>query len=482
MWLINTTTHELRLFAGAGPDVPPYAILSHTWGSDEVTFQDIHNLPLAASKAGFAKIRGCCVQALRHDIAWAWVDSCCIDKTSSAELSEAINSMYSYYLHARVCFVYLDDVPPLNPASPLSSPMDQFPSLASSRWFTRGWTLQELIAPRRSIFYAADWSRLGTKGMHSSERPFIRALATISGIFESVLAKSRHPHDYSVAERMSWAAARRTTRDEDLAYCLMGLFGVSMPVLYGEGLASAFKRLQHHIIRTSPDESIFAWRADPSRHVVDPYPGDLRRGSAARSSGLLADSPAAFARSHDVHQRALHSASPFRLFSMTNMGLSIVADLAPPPPLPKTGGGSPRGSPAAAAAVAHTRTPEPRPLIVMPIGASDRPTDASPRARIGIYLEPVLQTSSLMGHGQMFYRRVRCDELCFAPRGEFPRGQQLDIYVLEDDQYAEMQFADRSNSPGPRPGAVGSPSIEARLLSLSPSASPRASPRLDMDM
>ncbi|TKW59575.1 Vegetative incompatibility protein HET-E-1 [Colletotrichum tanaceti] len=460
--------------------------------TDEVTFQDIHNLPLAASKAGFAKIRGCCVQALRHDIAWAWVDSCCIDKTSSAELSEAINSMYSYYLHARVCFVYLDDVPPRGPASALSSalplsspPMDQLSSLASSRWFTRGWTLQELIAPRRSIFYAVDWSRIGTKGMHSSERPFIRALATISGIFESVLAKSRNPRDYSVAERMSWAAARRTTRDEDLAYCLMGLFGVSMPVLYGEGLASAFKRLQHHIIRTSPDESIFAWRADPARHGVVVVDDDPYAGVLGRSSGLLADSPAAFARSHDVHQRALHSASPFRLFSMTNMGLSIVADLAPPPPLPTTtittggdGGGSPRGSPAAA----HTTTPEPRPLVVMPIGASDRPTDASPRARVGIYLEPVLQTSPSMGHGQMFYRRVRCDEFCFAPRGEFPRGQQLDIYVLEDDQYAEMQFADRPNSPGLGPGAGRSPSIEARLLSLSPSASPRASPRLDMDM
>ncbi|GKT45467.1 vegetative incompatibility protein HET-E-1 [Colletotrichum spaethianum] len=462
MWLINTTTYEVCMFAGS--NVPPYAILSHTWGPDEVTFQDIRNLALASTKAGFTKIQGCCVQALRHNIDWAWIDSCCIDKTSSAELSEAINSMYSYYLLSRVCFVYLADVPPLTS----SLPMGQLPSLASSRWFTRGWTLQELIAPPRSIFYASDWSRLGTKGLHSAERPFIQALASITGIFESVLAKSRHPRDYSVAERMSWAAARQTTRDEDLAYCLMGLFGVNVPVLYGEGLAGAFRRLQHEIIATSPDETIFAWRADPTREVVDPYTGERRR-RAVGSSGLLADSPADFARSRDVHQRALHSASPFRLFSMTNMGLSIVADLVP------LTGGSARGSPAPQAA------PDPRPLVVMPIGASDRPTDTSPRTRVGIYLEPVLQASST-GHRQTFYRRVRCDEFCFAPKGEFPKGEELDIYVLGDNQFAEMQFADRPGSPGP---GGWSPSIGARL-SLSPSASPRpsprASPRLGMDL
>ncbi|KAK2027392.1 heterokaryon incompatibility protein [Colletotrichum zoysiae] len=453
MWLINTTTYQLCMFAGT--NVPPYAILSHTWGPDEVTFQDIHNLPLAATRAGFAKIQGCCLQALRHDIAWAWVDSCCIDKTSSADISEAINSMYSYYLHSRVCFVYLVDVPPLTS----SPPMAQLPSLASSRWFTRGWTLQELIAPRRSIFYAADWSRLGTKGLHSTERPFIQALASITGIFESVLANTRHPRHYSLAERMSWAAARQTTRDEDLAYCLMGLFAVNMPVLYGEGLASAFRRLQHEIISTSPDETIFAWRADPAREIVDPYTGEGRR-RVVHSSGLLADSPADFARSRDVHQRALHSASPFRLFSMTNMGLSMIADLIP------LTSGSPRGSPA------PQTTSDPSPLVVMPIGASDRPTDTSPRTRVGIYLEPVLQTSST-GQRQTFYRRVRCGEFCFAPKGEFPRGQELDIYVPEDGQFAEMQFADRPGSPG---SGGRSPSIGARL-SLSPSASPRPSPR-----
>lgn len=455
MWLIDTTTHELHMF---GSDVPPYAILSHTWGPDEVTFQDIQQPLRARSKVSYSKIQGTCAEALRHDIRWAWIDSCCIDKTSSAELTEAINSMYSYYLLSRVCFVYLSDVPPLasHTSSPSLSSMSQMPSLAASRWFTRGWTLQELIAPRRSIFYASDWSRIGTKGMRRDERPFVAALASVSGVFESVLSRSRQPRDYSVAERMSWAAARRTTRDEDLAYCLMGLFGVHMPVLYGEGLAHAFQRLQHEIIRTSPDETIFAWRAGPDDEVADPHTGERRR-RAQGSSGLLAASPADFARSRDVHQRALHRSSPFRLFSMTNMGLSIVAELIP---LASPPGGGPAPRP---------------PVVVVPIGASDRPTDMAPRARLGLYLEPVLQTSSSHAPAglQTLYRRVRCGEFCFAPQpaGDFPRGEQTDMFVLGDEQFAEMRWADRpSSSSGTR-------------LSVSPSASPRASsPRLLMDL
>ncbi|KAL0930645.1 het domain protein [Colletotrichum truncatum] len=475
MWLLNTTTYELHMF---GANVPPYAILSHTWGADEVTFQDIQkeNLPQARTKAGFFKIQGTCIQALRHNISWAWIDSCCIDKTSSAELSEAINSMYSYYLLSRVCFVYLSDVP--SPSA--STPMGEMPALAQSKWFTRGWTLQELIAPRRAIFYASDWTRIGTKGLHRGEQPFIGAIAAITGVFESVLSKARHPRDYSIAERMSWAAARQTTRPEDLAYCLMGLFGVHIPVLYGEGLTHAFQRLQHEIIRTSPDETIFAWRVDPTQEEVDPHTGERRR-RATQSSGLLADSPADFARSRDVHQRALHKASPFRLFSMTNMGLSIVAELIPMVQ------GSQRGSPP----LLQTESPRsPPPLIIIPIGASDRPHDTAPRSRVGLYLEPVLHASSSVAsptmssplppsssYSQVFYRRVKCDDFCFAPLsmgGEFPAGEPTDIFVLEDEQFAEMRWADRAG--GPEAGNW-SPSIGGRL-SLSPSASPRASPRL----
>ncbi|KAF6800314.1 het domain protein [Colletotrichum musicola] len=460
MWLLNAITHKLQMF---GSDVPAYAILSHTWGDDEVTFQDIQDLNRARSKTSYSKIQGTCDEALRHNISWAWIDSCCIDKTSSAELTEAINSMYSYYLLSRVCFVYLSDVPPLT----YSPPMGQMPSLASSRWFTRGWTLQELIAPRRSIFYAGDWSAIGTKGMHRDERPFVKALAHITGVFESVLSKSRQPRDYSVAERMSWASTRQTTRDEDLAYCLMGLFGVHMPVLYGEGLTHAFQRLQHEIIRTSPDETIFAWRADPTQEVVDPHTGELRR-RAQGSSGLLAATPADFARSHDVHQRALHRSSPFRLFSMTNMGLSIVAEL-----IPLASPGSPQSSPSPSRQGPQAAQDGPRPLVVVPIGASDRPTDAAPRARLGLYLEPVLQTSSSHAGLQTLYRRVRCGEFCFAPQpaGDFPRGVQTDMFILGDEQFAEMRWADRSST------------TSGARLSVSPSASPRASPRLgSMDL
>ncbi|KAL0768682.1 hypothetical protein CaCOL14_007990 [Colletotrichum acutatum] len=201
--------------------------------------------------------------------------------------------------------------------------------------------------------------------------------------------------------------------------------------------------------------------------LVDPYTGERR--SRTVTSGLLADSPVDFAHSHDVHQRALLPPSPFREFSMTNMGLSITANLVRLTPI--TGG--PRASPA------------PQSVFVMPIGASGRPNDTSPRTRIGLYLEPVLVAASRAGHKTSYFRRVMCDKFCFAstPTGEFPQGELANIYILEDDQFAEMQFADRP--PTPRPGSASgsgsdgggnwSPSIGARL-SLSPSPSPRPFP------
>lgn len=425
MWLLNTTTHELRMFTGN--EVPTYAILSHTWGADEVTFQDIRDLTHTRTKAGFSKIQGCCQKALRHGIEWAWIDSCCIDKSSSAELSEAINSMYSYYLLSRICLIYLADVPPL--ASPRHR--GDIPSLAASRWFTRGWTLQELIAPRRAVFYASDWSRLGTKGIRSDEGPFLTAVARITGIYESILDKTRQPRNYSVAERMTWAAARQATRPEDLAYCLMGLFGVYMPVLYGEGLLHAFRRLQHEIIRTSPDETIFAWRADPAEEVVDPHTLQARR-RAEGSSGLLATSPADFARSVNVHQIVLNSRFSMRLFGITNLGLSLSADLMPLLPVDTAYRDSFRHDPPR---ISNT-------LFVMPIGASDVPEPNVPHCRVGIYLAPVREVDSGRSEPSTVYRRVKCDQFCFIVErdGDIPQLEPKTIYVLEDNQFAEMEW------------------------------------------
>jgi hypothetical protein len=188
-------------------------------------------------------IRGnVCEECLRE---FCWSDKNCIDKTSSAELSEAINSMYHWYRKADVCFAYLEDVPSAGTEFPLSS-------MANSRWFSRGWTLQELVAPQIIEFYASDWKFLGTKE-DSCDR-----LSSITGIHAEAL-RNQPVESFSIAQKMSWASRRTTTRPEDIAYSLLGLFNVSMPVLYGEGAKKASVRLQEEIMKDSDDQSLFAW-------------------------------------------------------------------------------------------------------------------------------------------------------------------------------------------------------------------------------
>jgi hypothetical protein len=173
---------------------------------------------------------------------YKWIDSCCIDKSSSAELSEAINSMYKWYANAQVCYAYLSDV---DVDQNLES------ALRLSQWFTRGWTLQELLAPRVVEFYDRNWIEIGTKQSLSW------LLAEITGIGRGSLSGDK-VHT-CIAKKMSWAARRETSRAEDSAYCLMGLFDVNMPLLYGEGAQKAFIRLQTEIMARTTDESIFAW-------------------------------------------------------------------------------------------------------------------------------------------------------------------------------------------------------------------------------
>jgi hypothetical protein len=178
-----------------------------------------------------------------------WIDTCCIDKTSSAELSEAINSMYMWYQNSQVCYAYLSDVDNLAPEG-----LGVFPSFRHSKWWSRGWTLQELLAPKFVEFYARDWTEIGTK---SSMQEIVQQVARIGNI---------NATGQCVAEKMSWASHRETTRIEDEAYCLMGIFGINMPLLYGEGEKALF-RLQSEIWAQTGDESIFAWE-HPSMESV----------------------------------------------------------------------------------------------------------------------------------------------------------------------------------------------------------------------
>lgn len=260
----------LRSFTGAS--IPIYAILSHRWTDDEVLFEDVDK-ETAITRKGYFKLKGAILQACADGHEYLWDDTCCIDKSSSAELSEAINSMWVWYQDAATCYAYLCDVPSTENDTEFEN------HFSSSGWFTRGWTLQELIAPSNVSFYNATWDYLGTREtLHSM-------VSSITGIEADYLDHTRSLSSASIAKRMSWAAKRETTRSEDIAYCLMGIFSVNMPMLYGEG-SKAFQRLQEEILKVSDDESIFAWRDEASS------PEDIH--------GLLAATPTHFLSSGNI--------------------------------------------------------------------------------------------------------------------------------------------------------------------------------------
>ncbi len=316
MRLLNIESFKLESYDNENV-IPPYLVLSHKWGEDEISFQDLQELPqdieirelrqslrnveqrferverflntewgtvtqakgespqlgrhtdstpgvekegdemavliqslphlnrAKQKETSWNKIYGCCKEAKALGFSYVWVDTCCINKDSSSELSEAINSMFSWYRNATVCIAYLSDVS-------FENRIDEF---LDSKWFTRGWTLQELIAPDDVWFYSQDWQFLGLRSAMAS------LITTITSISDDVLhQKSQYRiHGFSAADRLSWAAKRVCTRPEDRSYSLLGLFGVNMPAIYGEGERAAFFRLQFEIFKVVPDHSIFAW-------------------------------------------------------------------------------------------------------------------------------------------------------------------------------------------------------------------------------
>lgn len=292
MRLINVHTLEFREFLDGR--IPRYCILSHRWGDDEVTYKEFRK-GLRKDSAGYRKIADFC-KFVRHtsildmgtlkreafldpelldystpvliQIDWIWVDTCCIDKRSSAELSEAINSMFKWYERATHCVAYLADVPDIDPAS-----------LIYSSWFRRGWTLQELLAPKQLVVCNEKWQVVGHKcvqynsikkkcllqypALGSCLLENLSDITTISREFlvETVELNFRHRRPFNAAgtaQKMSWASTRTTSRLEDEAYALLGIFDVNMPLIYGEG-RNAFRRLQKEILNTSTDPSIFAF-------------------------------------------------------------------------------------------------------------------------------------------------------------------------------------------------------------------------------
>lgn len=349
MWLLNTSTYQIVFVQH--PSDAHYAVLSHVWAPEgEQTIQVSVNMPVlisletrltglpqdvhaihTAARSSFPdtlqdtdprllnairarlspKIRRCCDYARARGYAYLWIDTCCIDKTSSAELSEAINSMFTWYSQADVCYVFLSDV------SANDDPAEKDSSFRRSMWFKRGWTLQELIVPSKNVFLSKDWRMIGTK------TSLANVIEDVTGIDTGILLQTRRLHTVSVADRMAWAAGRETTRVEDEAYSLMGVFGVRLPIIYGEG-SQAFIRLQEEIMRRIPDQSLFLWGMEPQVPCclwpfVESVP--LNKLRASKSAYLFGTCPMDFSRSKGF------SLIPLGTFSRM-LGLP---DASPPP-------------------------------------------------------------------------------------------------------------------------------------------------------
>jgi hypothetical protein len=226
--------------------IPPYAILSHTWGDDkdEVTFDDIRT-GAGKSKTGYNKIAFCGEQAKKDGLNHFWVDTCCINKANYTELSEAITSMFRWYQNAVKCYVYLSDVLTNNYTGSSTQPGWEV-AFRRSRWFTRGWTLQELLAPISVEFFSQNGQALGTK---QTLEQMVHEITHIPCLALQGVPMSQ----FTVNERLRWAEHRKTKRPEDKAYCLLGIVNIFMPLMYGER-ENAFKRLRENIDRQSGEK------------------------------------------------------------------------------------------------------------------------------------------------------------------------------------------------------------------------------------
>jgi hypothetical protein len=274
----NTSEFSLTKDLVGDDTIPPYAILSHTWGADaeEVTFEDLTN-GTGKDKPGYEKIRFCRQQAKQDGLEYFWVDTCCINKANYTELSQAINSMFRWYCNAARCYVYLLDVSsPAFDTNEESDPQPWESDFRKSRWFTRGWTLQELLAPSSVEFFSRERKRLGDK------RSLKQQIHEITGIADLAL-QGAPLSQFSVDERLLWIERRKTKLEEDKAYSLLGIFDVYMPLIYGEGEENAFKRLRTSIQMEKED-----WECIQHLRLTDPR--DDKKRIEETKGGLLQDS------------------------------------------------------------------------------------------------------------------------------------------------------------------------------------------------
>ena len=285
MRLLKASGGDFELISVSDDSPPPYAILSHTWTEgQEVTYHELL-AGIRQGKTGFDKIRFCLDRAAKDGLEYCWVDTCCINKSTSDELSTAINSMFRYYQRARKCYVYLTDV---HVSAEVVDAQDfrisWVEAFRQSRWFTRGWTLQELLAPASVEFFSKECKRLGSR--ISLEQDIYK----ITQIPVEAL-RGRDLSEFSIEERMSWATKRTTTLKEDKVYCLLGIFGVFLSLIYGEGEEYANLRLREEI-RKRQEKRGTGWAQDLAGttqvHVgtLPPYPSRRRKNANIKDTQI----------------------------------------------------------------------------------------------------------------------------------------------------------------------------------------------------
>ncbi|KAK7460467.1 hypothetical protein VKT23_009188 [Stygiomarasmius scandens] len=238
-------THTLALVEFHERDtIPPYAILSHRWiKRKEVVYRRFKRHDRWTKlRSGYRKIQAACRQACQDGIRYIWIDTCCIKQGNHDDVAMNITSMYGYYQNAEVCYVYLVDV-----GRKRTMFDGRFWWQLGSEWFQRGWTLQELLAPRTVIFLNKRWQRIGDK---YDLRDDIQRQTTIPS---AVLSGEQSVQDVDVLTRMSWAMDRETTKEQDEAYCLQGLLGVSVEPDYDESYYASFNRLGKALFDARPE-------------------------------------------------------------------------------------------------------------------------------------------------------------------------------------------------------------------------------------
>lgn len=307
MRFLHTETYELYEhyeLPNHGNPLPRYAILSHTWlqeskeGVQEITYRDMKSAFAQLKnntfkQKGWQKLKSYCNLARKDGWTWAWMDTCCIDKANPTDTQEAINAMFRWYRESKICYAYLEDVD-------LKDKKSLWDSFTHAMWFTRGWTLQELIAPKFLLFVDKNWREIADKDSSLEE------IEKATGIRP---AEMREFDQCSIRKRFSWAALRQTTLVEDRAYSLFGLFGINMPLIYGEG-DKAFSRLQHELIRKHDDGSLLVWDAHSEfvRNTRDylkfltPIKDYNEESAIPRRLGVLAPSLSCFQPLPDHHE------------------------------------------------------------------------------------------------------------------------------------------------------------------------------------